>query len=520
MKRITKIEENESVGMAKKIRVVAYCRVSTASDEQLISLEAQKAHYETYIKANPEWEFAGLYYDEGVSGTKTAKREGLLSMLKDCGRGKIDYIITKSISRFARNTTDCLTMVRRLLKLDIPVFFEKENINTASMESELMLSILSGLAESESASISKNSKWSVKNRFKNGTFIIAYPPYGYANVDGEMVVVPEQAVVVKRIFAGTLAGKSTHVIARELNAEGIQPKKGKNWTPGTINAILKNEKYTGDVIFQKTYTDSSFNRHTNYGEYDQYLCEGHHEPIVSHEDFDKANELLLQRGKEKGNGKDTAKYQNRYAFSGRIRCGECGSTFKRRMHYKPSGAYVAWCCTSHIESVDACSMKYITDDVLKAAFLTMMNKLVFSHKVVLQPLLNDLITTSDTERLRQISGIENQIEKNVKQKQVLTDLMTSVKLSPALFHKVSNELNTEAEMLCKKKEGLLYSMNGEYSKVDELKSLMQFTTKNNMVTEFTDELFLAYVARVTVISRTEVMFELKCGMNLKERLVN
>ena len=307
MKKITKIKENENVGTAKKIRVAAYCRVSTASDEQLISLEAQKAHYETYIKANTEWEFAGLYYDEGISGTKTAKREGLLSMLKDCERGLIDYIITKSISRFARNTTDCLTMVRRLLELDIPVFFEKENINTASMESELMLSILSGLAESESASISQNSKWSVKNRFKNGTFIISYPPYGYANVDGEMVIVPEQAEVVKRIFADTLAGKSTHVIAREMNAEGIPPKKGKNWTPGAINGILKNEKYTGDVIFQKTYTDSSFNRHTNYGEYDQYLCEGHHEPIISHEDFDKANELLQQRGKEKGNGKDTAK---------------------------------------------------------------------------------------------------------------------------------------------------------------------------------------------------------------------
>lgn len=520
MRRITKIQENESVGTAKKIRVASYCRVSTASDEQLISLEAQKAHYETYIKANAEWEFAGLYYDEGVSGTKTAKREGLLSMLKDCERGKIDYIITKSISRFARNTTDCLTMVRRLLELDIPVFFEKENINTASMESELMLSILSGLAESESASISQNSKWSVKNRFKNGTFIISYPPYGYANVDGAMVIVPEQSVVVKRIFADTLAGKSTHVIAGELNTEGVPPKKGKNWTPGTINAILKNEKYTGDVIFQKTYTDSNFNRHTNYGEYDQYLCEGHHEPIVSHEDFDKANELLLQRGKEKGNGKDTAKYQNRYGFSGRIRCGECGSTFKRRMHYKPSGSYVAWCCTRHIESVDDCSMKYITDDALKAAFLTMMNKLVFSHKVVLQPLLNDLITTSDTERLSQISEIENQIEKNVEQKQVLKDLMTSVKLSPALFHKVSNELNTEAEMLSKKKEGLLYSMNGEYSKVEELKLLIQFTAKNNMVMEFTDELFLAYVDRVTVISRTEVMFVLKCGLNLKERLVN
>lgn len=520
MKRITKIKENESVETAKKIRVAAYCRVSTASDEQLISLEEQKAHYETYIKENPEWEFAGLYYDEGVSGTKAIKREGLQSMLKDCERGLIDYIITKSISRFARNTADCLTMVRRLMELDIPVFFEKEEINTASMESELMLSIFSGLAESESVSISQNSKWSVKKRFKKGTFIISYPPYGYANVNGEMVIVPEQAEVVRRIFADTLAGESTNVIAREMNTEEIPSKRGKKWTPGVINAILKNEKYTGDVIFQKTYTDSNFNRHTNYGEYDQYLFEGHHEPIVSHEDFDKANELLQQRGKEKGNGKDTAKYQNRYGFSGRIKCGECGGIFKRRMHYRPSGGYIAWCCTRHIEKVEACSMKYITDDALKTAFLTMMNKLIFSHKVVLQPLLNDLISTSDKERLFQMGKIEGQIEKNKEQKQVLMELMASVKLSPALFHKVSNELNTEAETLCKKRECLLYSMNGESSKAEELKTLIQFTAKNDTITEFTDKLFLAYVDQVTVVSRTEVVFKLKCGLNLKERLVN
>lgn len=520
MKRITKIKENESVGTAKKIRVAAYCRVSTASDEQLISLEAQKMHYEAYIKANDEWEFAGLYYDEGVSGTKTAKREGLLSMLKDCERGKIEYIITKSISRFARNTTDCLTMVRRLLELNIPVFFEKENINTASMESELMLSILSGLAESESASISQNSKWSVKNRFKNGTFIISYPPYGYANVDGEMVIIPEQAEVVKRIFEDTLAGKSTHVIAGEINAEGIPPKKGKNWSPGTINAILKNEKYTGDVIFQKTYTDSSFNRHTNYGEYDQYLYEEHHEPIISHEDFDKANELLQQRGKEKGNGKDTAKYQNRYGFSGRIKCGECGSTFKRRMHYKPSGAYVAWCCSRHIETVEACSMKYITDNALKTAFLTMMNKLVFSHQMVLRPLLNALKGTNDEERLMQIEEVETKLDKNTEQRQVLTGLMASGYLEPALFNKESNALTTEADMLRQKKDDLMHSMSGDRSKVDELESLMQFSKKNDMVMEYSDDLFLAYVERVMIISRSEVVFELKCGLNLKERLVD
>ncbi|MCD3207387.1 recombinase family protein, partial [Clostridium botulinum C] len=292
MKRITKIINTKVLSVKKKIRVAAYCRVSTASDEQLISLDAQKVHYENYIKANDEWEYAGLYFDEGVTGTKKEVRSGLLSLIADCKKGMIDLVITKSISRFCRNTTDCLEIVRKLLDLNVYINFEKENLNTGSMESELMLSILSSLAESESVSISENEKWSIKKRFQNGTYIISYPPYGYANINGEMVIVPEQAEVVKQIFTDTLAGKSTHTIAKELNELGVKSKKGSKWTSGTINAIIRNEKYTGDVIFQKTYTDSSFNRHTNYGEQDQYLCTAHHEAIIDHEVFNKANEVM------------------------------------------------------------------------------------------------------------------------------------------------------------------------------------------------------------------------------------
>lgn len=191
MKKITKIQANEIRETRSKTRVAAYCRVSTSNEDQIISLEAQKAHYENYIAARDDWELVDIYYDEGISGTKTAHRDGLKQMIQDCRKGKIDFIITKSISRFARNTTDCLQMVRELLELGVAIYFEKENINTQSMESELMLSILSSLAESESTSISQNSKWSISKRFQDGTFIISYPPYGYQNDNGEMVVVPE-----------------------------------------------------------------------------------------------------------------------------------------------------------------------------------------------------------------------------------------------------------------------------------------------------------------------------------------
>lgn len=519
MKRITKIGVNETLVQKKKLKVAAYCRVSTASDEQLISLEAQKAHYENYIRSNDEWEYVGLYYDEGITGTKKDVRAGLLSMIDACEDGKIEFIITKSISRFARNTTDCLAMVRRLLELGIFIYFEKENINTGSMESELMLSILSSLAESESVSISENSKWSVQKRFQNGTFIISYPPYGYDNDNGTMVIVPEQAEVVKEIFASCLAGKGTHAIAKELNARGIKTKKNGKWGAGAVKAILTNEKYTGDVIFQKTYSDSSFNRHVNYGERDRFFCENHHEPIISHEDFDRVRAVLDQRAMEKGNGTDTYRYQNRYGFSGKIKCGECGGTFKRRQHYKPSGDYVAWTCTTHLESKADCSMLYISDEGIKLAFLTMMNKLVYGHNVILKPLLRNLRGMDDKDRLLRIQELEIQIESNIDRKQILTNLMATGVLEPDVFNKENNALVTEEQRLRAEKEKLVSFVGGDKVRMKELQKLMAFTSKGEMLTVFSDEMFLEFVDSITVESREKIVFHLNCGLNLAERLV-
>lgn len=294
MKKVTKIVQNTADFTERpKLRVAAYCRVSTDSDEQLVSLEAQVKHYESYIKANPDWEFAGLYYDEGITGTKKEKRPELLRMISDCENKKIDFIVTKSISRFARNTTDCLELVRKLLGLGIFIYFEKENINTGSMESELMLSILSGMAENESVSISENSKWSITRRFQNGTYKIACSPYGYDAVSGELVVNKQQAEIVRFIFAEILSGKSLYKIADELNRRSIPSKKGGRWTGTTIRCMACNEKYIGDAIFQKTYSDSLFNRHKNNGEKEQYLIRNHHEPIISRVDFEAAQKVIV-----------------------------------------------------------------------------------------------------------------------------------------------------------------------------------------------------------------------------------
>ena len=280
-------------------------------DDQLVSLETQKNHYKELIGSNPEWVYAGLYYDEGISGTSKEKRPALQRMIADCEKGLIDRIMTKSLSRFARNTTDCLELVRKLLDLGITIYFEKENLDTGSMESELLLSIMSSLAESESVSISENNKWGVRHRFENGTFKIAYPPYGYESQDGVMVINEEEAKWVRWIFEQALSGVASAKIAKQLNEKQVPSRRNGNWTPTTIRGMLTNEKYIGDCLFQKTYSDFRFKRHTNNGERDQFYMEDHHEAIISREDFEAVGALIQQRAQEKNIRKNDPRFQRR-----------------------------------------------------------------------------------------------------------------------------------------------------------------------------------------------------------------
>ena len=518
MKKITKIDGSCNVlGSSRKLKVAAYCRVSTGSDEQLISLETQKAHYESIIKNNDGWEYVGLYYDEGVSGTKKEKRPELLRMISDCEDGKINYIITKSISRFARNTTDCLELVRKLLNLGIAIYFEKENINTEDMESELMLSILSSLAESESVSISENNKWSIQKRFQNGTYIVAYPPYGYANVDGQMVIHEEQAKVVRFIFEQILSGNSTHKVAKILEEKGIPTKKGGKWSSTTVRAIIGNEKYIGDILFQKTYTDSRFCRHINQGDVDQYYMENHHEPIISREVYEKAAQLINQRAKEKGVEKGSNKYSKSYPFTKKIICGECGTVFKRRIHGNGE-KYIAWCCTLHIEDKDKCSMQFIREVDLERAFVTMINKLIFAHRIILKPLLDSLRGVNKADNISRINEIEEMMEQNLNRRQALVTLMTKGYLEPALFNGENNELLNEFEELQKEKDCLSFEINGELTKVEEVAKLYKFIQKAEMLTSFDAGIFEEYVGSITIHTRSEVLFKLKCGLMLMERM--
>ena len=274
-----------------------------------------------------------------------------------------------------------------------------------------------------------------------------------------------------------------------------------------------------DALFQKNYTDENFNRYINYGEVDQFYCENHHEAIISREDFDRTQAVLAQRAAEKGNGTNTSRYQNRYALSGRIRCGECGTTFKRRSHYKPSGDYIAWTCGKHIENRHACSMLYVEETAIHDAFVTMINKLVFGHQKILKPLLESLKSTDDKDKLNMIRRIDQEIENTAMQKQTLVGLAAQGILEPAIYNEECSALAIEEERLLVEKKNLVSDIGGDRTKLKELEKLMQFTAKGHMIEHFEDGIFSDFVDKIVIESRECTVFYLKCGLQLKERLV-
>ncbi|SFA71661.1 Site-specific DNA recombinase [Selenomonas ruminantium] len=513
MRRITRIDAvNDS--SKKKLRVAAYARVSTGSQDQLVSLETQKIHYERYIKARPDWEYAGLYYDEGISGLKMSKRKGLLRLIEDCSKGLIDYIVVKSISRFSRNTVESIEVVRKLCQDGVYIYFEKENIDTGKMEGELLLSILSGLAENESRSISGNVKWSIQKRYLNGTFKICYPPYGYDNVDGKMVVNKEQAKIVRRIFAEIIAGKSSADIAKELNKEGIITKRGKRWGRGVVCEMIRNEKYTGDVIFQKTYTDSCFKRHRNYDDKNKYQMKNHHEAIISYEDFKLANLIVDANGCQKGIHKNDFKYKNRYPTSGKIICGECGGHWNRRK----IGNMFGFACNTHINDMNACSMKSIKEDSVKAAFVTMMNKLTFARKSVLIPYSEMLRRSKEDSDVERLDEIETLLQKSSERRQQLMEFFSQGILDHEVYAYETVALSKEECRLMAEKNFLSVRMNGSQEWQSALVKLLRYTAKGNVLTEFEGGLFTEHVEKVVVYKRTEIGFVMKCGPIFRERI--
>lgn len=322
MKRtITKIEPTPT--MAKKTRVAAYARVSSGKDAMLHSLAAQVNHYKKQIQQNHEWEFVGVYADEALTGTKDS-REEFQQLLTDCRDGKVDLIITKSISRFARNTVTLLETVRELKALSVDVFFEEQNIHSISGEGEMILTLLASMAQEESRSVSENVKWRIKKDFEQGIMWGGNSCYGYQLENKQLILIPEEADIVRLIFQLYIEGKGADAIGKKLDSKGIQPKCSAKWNRSTIMTILSNYNYTGDLILQKTYIKDHLNKQQkpNNGEMNQYLVSNAHEPIISKEVFNQAQNLRKSKS-----SKGKVSVHHNYPFKGLMKCGLCHKAF-------------------------------------------------------------------------------------------------------------------------------------------------------------------------------------------------
>ena len=369
-----------------KKRVAAYCRVSTDSEEQLNSYEAQKSYYTQKIEDSPDWEMAGIYADEGITGTSLKKRTEFKKMITACKRGHIDLIITKSLSRFARNTVDCLETVRLLKANGIGVYFEKENINTLTESSEFLITLFSGFAQAESESLSKNVAWGKAKSAEAGKVTFQYKKMlGYRKgADGQPEIVPEEAEVIKRIYHRYLDGCTLGQIKRELDKDNVPTAQGVEfWSPAIIHNILTNEKYIGDALLQKTYVTDCISKKVkkNQGERAMYYVENNHPAIISREMFDQVrNEMTRRSSKRKvlqKSGKtELGKYSGKYALTELLVCGECGSPYKRVTWARNGKKRIVWRCVSRLEfGTQYCHNSPTLDESkLHSAILASMNE--------------------------------------------------------------------------------------------------------------------------------------------------
>lgn len=523
-KKITKIEpvgkkyESET---APPKRVCAYCRVSTGSPEQKMSFESQTAYYTRLIESKEEWVYAGIYADEARSGTKIRRRDDFQQMMRDCRLGLIDLILTKSIARFARNTVDSIKAIRELTRLGIAVYFEKERINSLSEKSEQMLTILSSLAQGESESISTNNKWAITRRFKNGTYTISDPAYGYVNnEDGELVIQKEEATIVRRIFDSYLGGKGSYVIAKELQEENIPTiRNAKSWQDGVIKGILQNCVYEGDLLQQKTYTTDGvpFTRRHNYGELPQYLITDDHEPIITREEAEAVRQLYEYR-RQKQCVDDYSAYQNRYAFSSRIICGECGGTFRRQKIYigRPYEK-IQWSCHQHIEDITKCGQKAIREDAIRQAFVTVWNRLASNYEAILPAMLAALKSVQgDPGQEQELRELEHQIQELKKQSHMLQKVLTGGGIGSAFFIAERNRIDSELETACHRQQ-LLKEQKLFEQEIQQTEYLIAvFKNRPPIIEEYDEELFLMVIDRVIVKKDQKLCFRIKNGLELEE----
>ena len=448
-----------------KKRVAAYCRVSTDNEDQANSFESQQRYFRQYIERNPDWELYAIFADEGISGTNTKKRKEFNRMIECAKNGDFDLIITKEISRFARNTLDSIFYTRDLKKHGVGVIFLNDNINTLDGDAELRLAIMSSIAQEESRKTSERVKWGQKRQMEQGV-VFGRSMLGYDVKDGKMTINEEGAKIVRLIFHKFVdEGKGTHVIARELWEEGIEPMRVKEWQSTVILRVIRNEKYCGDLVQKKTFTPDflSHEKKYNRGQEEFVIIKDHHEPIISRELFDKANRILDAKSLSQ-EGK--AKHSNRYPFSGKIKCGRCGASYVARYKTRKDGSrYKAWRCYEaanhgrpHIDKAGnqvGCSGESIrNEDAIYLLYLVCRELKINRQKVA-----DNLTKTIDAVMRIDLTGtstgaLSEKIEEAKKKRTGLVDLYTSGDIDKTEFTALRAKYDEDIEKLKSTMEGI------------------------------------------------------------------
>ena len=515
MAKVTEIPAKKQIGSlaqkkeVRKLRVAAYCRVSTDYEEQASSYQTQIEHYTDVIEKNPDWILAGIFADDGISATSTKNREQFNEMIQACKDGKIDMIITKSISRFARNTVDCLNYIRELKALNIPVFFEKESINTMDAKGEVLITIMASLAQQESESLSQNVKIGIKHRFQQGKVMVNANCFlGYdKDEDGHLVINPEQAEIVKRIFREYLEGASCQQIARGLERDGVPTARGNNrWHDSGIRRILENEKYMGDALLQKTYTVDFLKkkRARNNGDVPQYYVEDDHEAIIPKELFMKVQEEMSRRGSLIDcNGRKRG-FSSNHCFSGLIYCAECGERF-RRIHWNNHGCKsVVWRCITRVDKAGDCCARTVHETELKNAFVSALNQLISdsdSYLPVLQKNIAAVLMMGNPESAESIQARINELQQTI-------------------INKASRQEDYDAEAkevlrLREQKERAMQNDTSRNENLDRIRELQKFiTSQPDTITEFDETLVRHLLEKVTVFDH-KLVFEFRSGKELE-----
>ena len=496
-----------------KLRVAAYARVSSSSEDQLNSFAAQNQYYTELIDGKDNWYMVDIYADEGITGTSALIRADFQRMMADCRRGKIDRILVKSLSRFARNTTECLESIRELKGLGVSVYFEKENIDTAKMNGEMLTAIYASFAQSESESISDNMRWSYQKRMQSGEFITSNPAYGYDLVDGKLKVNSEQAKIIRYIFSEYLSGKSSSDIAERLMELDIPAANGRRkWHATGIRYILRNEKYIGDALVQKYYSTDTFPRtcKRNKGEREQYYIQNTQEAIIDLEDYQKVQRLLLQKNEHKRNTTP-----QKYAFTGKIICGECGSRFQK----KTNSGIVYWVCRKHLENRKNCTVKQIPETEIEQAFIRLYCNLKWQGKSILQQMIQNLQTIRNRRMLwsEDVIELNKQISDLSSQNQMLTMLKKQGLIDPDIFISQTNELTEQLREVKLKKERLMDAEgDNTIAQTKELLDILE--SGQDFLEHFDTELFGELIEKIIVDSNEHLRFRLKNGLELPEEI--